>query len=1153
MKQRIHFGVLLALIAGNMNDSRILKKIFLIMKLVAIILFIVNLQVSATSFGQNVSISKNNISLKDAFKELRSQTGYFFIYNNEVLSKIDPVDINVKDVTIEQALITLLNGQPLSFSIEDKIITVKSRPVSTTRNQQNRVITGHVVDSEDGLPLPGVSVRVKGTATQGVTNVDGDFKITIKAEDKVLMFAYLGYAVKEVPITAANAYPVTLQVQSTQLKEVVVAFGTSTKKELTYSVKEITAKDIEQRPISNLNNAIVGAAPGVQTSTGNGQPGEGPEIRIRGFSSISNSNNPLYVLDGAPYEGDINMINPDDIETISLLKDAASTALYGARAANGIVLITTKKGKKNRNTFSFKYTQAASERALPVYERVNAYQFYPLMWESMRADYAADFPRAPADSVNRLATNNIYSILRWNPFNVANNEIVLPDGTINPAARLLYEEDMSLKDAMERLGLRTDASVSLSGGSAKNDYYVSLAYLNEQGFSIGSDFKRYSTRLRMNSQPKKWLSTGFTLNGTYSESGRANENSGINENPFYVDLLMAPIYPVHLHDPFTGAYILDANGNKQYDPGDYRPSMTGRNILAETLYNINQIRKNAIIANTNVDMTFLKDFKFTTTFSANLNNYRSNVVDNSIIGDAQGRGRAVRTNNFYAYLNFNQLLNYTKKIGAHSIKALIGHESYLNYFDNLTGSATSQATSSSTAIDNYAVVTNLNGYDRLYKTEGYLSKVDYSYDGRYIASASFRTDGSSKFYKTNRWGKFYSVSGAWNIDQEAFFKVKQIDQLKIRASYGEVGNDNLGDYFAYQGLYGLSYNNGTEPGTLMTQIRVDSLEWETNINSDIAVEFSAFKNRISGSVEYYRRQTNNLLFDVAVPLSSGLTSRNDNFGSMLNQGIEVTLTGDIIRKKNFKWTTTVNWTTMGNKILTLPDSYDGLITGLRRYREGRSIYEFYVRDWRGVDPATGLDMYTPANTALITSGQVFTESGEVLTTTSSLARYRYAGSAIPDYFGSVNNTFSYKNFSLQLMFIYQVGGLVYDNDYQDLMTGGSSSAIALHVDALNAWKQPGDITDVPRRVLSNLAIPNSDRFLVDASYLHLKTAAFTYSLPKKVLSRFGMQAAKVYLNGENIFMTSKRKGLDPSQTYTGSSSYTYAPARIISLGLNLTL
>ena len=1109
------------------------------MKLIAVILFIVNLQVSATSFGQNVSISKTDISLKDAFKELRQQTGYYFIYKNEVLANTGKVSIHVKDVSIDKALSALLKDQPLSYTIEDKIIVVKAKPEPVVSAvQQNRVLTGKVTDSNLGDPLPGVSVRIKESTTVVVTNSDGNFSITAKPGDKILVFNYIGYASKEINITGANKYNVTLVEQSTQLAEVAIAFGTSTKRELTNSVSQVTAKDIEQRPITNLTSALVGAAPGVQTNAGNGQPGEGPDIRIRGFGSITNDNNPLFVLDGAPYEGVINNINPDDIESISLLKDAASTALYGARAANGVVLITTKKGKKNSNTISAKLTQAMSSRGLPNYETVDAYDYFPLMWESLKNGTSATAEQATLDLKRTQG---------WNPFNVADDEIVLPDGKLNPNAKLLYPDDLRFSDYMKRTGLRSDLSMSLSGGADKSDYFVSLGYLKENGYIIASDFKRYTGRIRANATPRKWLTAGLTLNGNYSSAEQANESSGINENPFYIDTYLAPIYPVHRHDPVTGAFIT-IDGEKQFDAGDYRPLFTGRNIAAETIYNDNSVRRNAIIVNTNLEATFLKNFKFSTTFSGNLGNYRSSVIDNAIIGDAIGAGRISRVNSMTAYLNFNQLLNYNKKFGKHSVKALLGHESYISYYDYMSGARRNQAvnTEGSGVLDNYTTVTGLGSYDRFYKTEGYLSKFDYSYDSKYIASVSARRDGSSRFLPGNRWGNFWAVSGAWNIDREDFFKVKWVDYLKLRGSFGEVGNDRIGTYFSYA-LYTLGYNNGSEPGAIKTTEESD-VKWETNMNADVAVEFALFKNRLNATVEVYRRQSRNLLFDVNLPLTSPATTVNANMGSMRNEGLEVQLSGDVIRMKDFKWTMNINASTLRNKVIELPPQYVGRINGTKKYEVAKSMYEFWLRDWAGINPETGAEMWRAVNKG--TSPVYY--KGDTLTSSSANAVMYFGGSAIPDVYGSVNNTLSYKNFSLQVMVIYQLGGYTYDNDYASLMSRGTNGR-ALHVDALDRWQNAGDETYVPKRLTGATSVANSDRWLTSASYLNFRNATFTYSLPNKMSQRYGFKNARIYASGENIFISSKRKGMDPTQTYTGSPSYTYAPARILSLGLTVTL
>ncbi len=1105
------------------------------MKIIAVIVFVFSLHVSAKTLGQNVSIKKENITLKDVFKELRSQTGYFFIYNSKEVADSKLVSANFSNAPIDVVLTSVLKGFSLTYTIEDKIISLKPAATATVLSpiaQQNRTITGKVTDEEDGTPLIGVSIRVKGLPVGAISNTDGNFSISVSPNDKFLVFSYVGYVTKELTLTTSTKYEIALAKDSKQLDEVVVAFGTTTRNELTNSVTKISAKDIEQRPISNLNSAIVGASPGVQTTAGSGQPGEGPEIRIRGFGSVTGDNAPLYVLDGAPYEGVISNINPEDIDNISILKDASATALYGARAANGVVLITTKKGNTNgKTTISAKFTQAFSERGLPNYETLDAYQYFPIVWEALKNGTSGSAAAASQD---------LKGYVGWNPFNVADDEIVLQNGQMNPNARLLYPDDVRFREELQRLGMRSDMSVTLSGGSAKTDHYVSLNYLDENGYVIGSDFKRFSGRLRVNSNPRDWLKFGLNLFGTYTKSEQANESSGINENPFYIDLILAPIYPVYKHDPVTGAYLLDNRGNKIYDPGDYRPLFTGRNVVYETIYNSNQVKRNSLNGVANVEAKFWKDFKFSSNFSFTLGNYRSNVYDNSVMGDAVGAGRTTRTNSITNYLNFNQLLTWSKTINRHKISVLVGHENYLNYYDYLSGSRRSEGIAGLSVLDNMTTTTALGSYDRDYKTEGYLSKLDYSYRSRYLFSASFRRDGSSRFAPQSRWGNFWSISGAYNIDKEPFFKVKWIDMLKLRASYGEVGNDRTGSYFTYQRLYTLGYNNGTEGGAILTQAGNPNLVWEANQNADVAIEFSALKNRIGGTLEAFNRQSSNLLFAVTVPLTSGLLTYNDNFGSMRNRGIEVQLNGVPIKTKGFRWNVDVNWSTFENKILTLPSSYQERVSGTKKYQTGKSLYEFWLRDWVGVNPDNGDIQYRAADGSS--------------TSTLSNAVYYYAGSAIPDFFGSVNNTFTYKSWSLQALFIYQVGGYTFDNDYRSLMFRGgtTTNGRALHVDMLKRWQNAGDITNIQRLSTSG-SISDTDQWLTKSDYLNLRTVALTYNFPKKFLSRLKLTNAKAYVNGENLFITSARKGMDPTQTYTGDAEYTYAPSRIVSFGLNITL
>ncbi|WP_056848714.1 TonB-dependent receptor [Pedobacter sp. Leaf41] len=1120
-------------------------KAFLVMKLAAIIIFCLSLQVSGKTMAQKITLTANNASLKTIFKEIRKQTGYYFIYSNEVIEEANLVNVKAKDQGLDELLKNIFSRQPLNYAIEDKTIIVSVKPVAKVFGV-DRIISGVVSSSDDNTTLPGVSVRVKSKGNGVITNSDGKYTITLPTGETTLVFSYLGYTSKEVIVGANNTLNVQLTIENKQLEEVVVqAYGTVRKSALTNSVSTINSKELENRPISNLATALVGAAPGIQTTTGSGQPGAGPSVRIRGFGTINGGSDPLYVVDGAPYEGALNNLNPDDIENISVLKDASASALYGSRGANGVILITTKKGKDVAPKLTLKTTQGLNSRGLSDYEKVDAFQYYPLLWESMRNSLVSG--GATLDAANTQASNNIVGSLISNPFTVADNHVVLTNGTINPAASLIYPEDLNWVNQLRRTGIRSEYNMNYSGASNKSDFFGSLAYLKDEGYSVLTDFNRYSGRVNINTHVKKWIKTGINLSGSVQKTNVGNQESGIWEDPFYTDLIFAPIYAVHKHNA-DGSYLLDALGNQVYDEGYTRPIAPGRNVLAETEYNENYTERNFISGRTFAEISFLKNFKLTTNFSLDLNNYKFNVFDSPIIGDGlTSNGKSNRTSSTTRTININQLLNYNRSFGSHNIDVLAGHEAYQRRYDYNFGSASGQIVSGSTELKNFATILSLTSYQDNYRIESYFGRFQYDYDGKYFVSGSYRTDGSSKFSPVNRWGEFWSVGAGWQINKEKFFNVSWVDNLKLRGSYGQVGSDDLGSYYLYQTFYDTGFKNGNEAGIKQAlALGNEDIQWESTNSMDIALEFGFLKNRISGSVEYFNRYTDNLLFNVQLALSSGLNTQNQNFGSLYNRGVEIQLDGTPIKTKSFKWNVGVNWTTFTNKISKLP--YDEFIDGTKKYMVGQSRYDYWLRDYYGIDPDTGSELFVAGPAATTTKTM---PDGTVVTTSGTNALYHYAGSSIPDFYGSINNTFTYKNFALDFRFIYQVGGVSFDGDYQSLMSNGTYGR-ALHVDALDRWQKPGDVTNVPRRAIGTTTY-DSDRWLVDASYLYLRAANFSYTVPKTFSRKLSITNARIFVTGENLFMRSYRKGFDPSQAYNGNSSYTYAPNRIVSLGLNVTL
>ncbi len=1049
----------------------------------------------------------------------------------------------------------------------------------TQANSQNKTVTGKVTDSKDGSPLQGVSVSVKG-ATGTVSAADGSFKIIVPAASKTISFSSVGFQKSDLPIPANGQISFSMKNEDAALDEiVVVAYGTAKKETNTGSQGKITAADVGKRPNSNVTANIEGAIPGVITGSANGQPGSGVNIRVRGFGSINATSEPLFVVDGAPYIGGTSNINPDDVESITILKDASSTALYGSRAANGVVMITTKKGKKGRNNISAKVLNGISSRGLPEYERLDAFQYYPIMWEAYRNSlvYPSSGTGISLDSANRVASGlttrtNIKDLLSYNPFNVANNTIVGTNGQLNPNAQLIYGDDLDWTKELLRQGNRQEYSVNFGGGTEKSDYFLSLSYLDDKGFTLRSDLKRYSARLNLNVNPLPWFKTGLNISGNFSTSNTASDGGSTNfVNPFFYSRNVGPIYPVYAHNMTTGAFLLDAGGNRFWDLGNMggsqgvpnRPSggFAGRHALAETTLNDQNFSRNVVSARNYMDITFLRDFKFTNNISLDFQGQYDGSYQNVLVGDGAPAGRSSRDYSSTTGFVLSQILNYGKKIGEHRVDALLGHESFNQMNQALGGFKQGQSLSGNTELGNFTTINSSTSSLDRYRIESYFSRVSYDYKSKYFVSGSIRRDGNSRFAEQSRWGTFWSVGGGWNINKENFMSnVSWVNQLKLRSSYGVVGvADGIG-FYAYQGLYNYA-NNANEPGIVQSQTAFlnRELTWETNKQFDIGVDFSLFKNRLNGSIEYYNRISADLLFEVPQPLSSGALSVNQNTATMINKGIEIQLTGDVIRKKEFIWNMGINLTTVTNRITKMPATVPEFVTGTKKYAVDASIFDYWLRSYYGVDPTDGAALYIAQNTAASATRRLITnKNGSVDTVTTSVSngKFEYQGSTIPDLYGSFTQSITFKNLTLSALFTFQVGGLTYDNNYAGLMSSGTYGG-AIHTDILNRWQKPGDITNVPRLDAGRLTDFNgaSSRWLVDASYFNIRSINLTYSLPKSLANKMKINGGQFFVSMENVafFNKNKRVGLNNQQAFSGVTSNAYPPARVFTVGLNFNL
>jgi len=1021
---------------------------------------------------------------------------------------------------------------------------------------QTSSVTGTVTDAGDGSPIPGVSVFVKGTTIGTVTTPDGTYNLAVPNDAATLVFSFVGMTTQEVAYTGQANINVVLESDALGLDEVIVtAFGTTTKEAFTGSADVVGAKELSSRNVTSPIAAIEGRATGIQFTSASGQPGSSPGIVIRGVGTLNGSTDPLYIVDGVQFEGDLNTISQDDIESFTILKDASSTALYGSRAANGVVMITTKSGDKGAIRTSVSAQVGVVSRAISNYDEVSPGQYYETMWEALKNSSAGN-----GDPV--YASENIYNNLGYNPFNVANNQIVGTDGKLNPSAQVMYKS-LDWYDAMEQTGVRTNYNVNIGGGGEKHKVFFSTSYLDEEGYVVSTNYNRITTRLNAEFDATDWLKIGGSGNITISEStGPTSAGEGSIANPFGFAKNIGSIYPVYVND-LDGNIVLDAGGNPLYDAGegysDYnigsRPIYQGRHALQELLLNDERKKNNTYGLKFHADAKIIEGLNFRVQYSRDINEGLVKEYENHIIGDADPTGRYSEERYRRDVENFNQILTFKKYFNdVHSVEITAGHESYQRIFSGFDGSSIKQVSTGIYEFDNFAEPISLGGATTKKTLEGYFLRANYNFDGKYYISASARRDGTSVFDKKSRWGNFYSVGASWRIDQENFMQsVSWVDHLKLRGSYGQVGNDDLGDYFLSQPRYGLTSNAGN-PAIYWQDIGNANLQWETVGSFDVALEFVLFNNLIDGSIEYYKKNSTDLLYDLPIALSNGLNVVPSNIADMYNSGIELGLTGHLIKKGGFKWDMAVQASTFKNEITSIPDPF---IDGSKRWAEGRSVYDFYILQTAGVDPDNGDQLFLMFE--IDENGEsvpVLDADGNQETTNDWEATERaYTGdSSIPDLLGSVSNYFSYKGFDLNVLMTFGIGGKYLDYGYAAMMHSGSYGR-SLHPDILNAWTNPDDVTSVPRMENGNVDLvrSQSSRFLTDASFWTLKNINIGYTFDSSITNKLGVDDLRLSLTGENLFLKSKRAGLDPQYNLSGTTDGDdFRPSRIISIGLNVS-
>lgn len=1018
--------------------------------------------------------------------------------------------------------------------------------------------TQGIVNDSNGFPEMDIEVQIKGTGTTVFTDENGAFSIDAKIGDILIIDG------NEIIVTSNNLGTIAPKVKKDDIElaeTVVTAYGTQKKETLVGSVGVVSAKDIEDRPLTNVAKALDGTVSGVRVSTGSGQPGSGLNIQVRGIGSYNLTTDPLYVVDGSIYTGSLQDLNPNDIESLTVLKDAASTSLYGSSAANGVVLITTKKGKRGKGAFRFSSNTGVVTRGIPEYNRVGAGDYYVATWNSMRnGKLAAGSTLAEANAY--ASTNLISGNLKNNIYGVADNQVVV-DGVLTNAKQLY--NDFDWEKYITKTGSFEKYDLDYSGATENTNYFAGFGYNKESGYVIKSDFERYSARASVDSQVTDWLKLGANINGSMIKSQLAN-SSGTSSyvNPFYFARNMGPIYSPYLYNA-EGKRVYDSEGNVAYDGNETRgrgsSASAGRNVLQETLLNNDLQTTNSTNSRFFAEFKLAKGLTFTSNASYDLRNYKVKSYGNKVIGDAAGAGslsiETAKTTGF----TFNQILNYRTSFGGHNLDVILGHESFERVYEYAYQSKREEVVGGIYELINFLTTTSNYSFNRVLKKEGYFSRINYDYQNKYLVSVSGRIDKSSRFDPKNRTGYFWSAGAGWNLHKESFLSSSSvINNLKLKASYGQVGNDGgLGlepGYQTYLDLYELGYNNAGETGVYLSQVGNPDLKWESRNKFDVGVDFGLFNNRISGTVDYYSEDVVDMIFGFKVPNSAGVPGNEiyRNVGTMRNSGFEIALNFGIFRTPSFTWDLGILASTIDNKMIKMPNGKEGVITsGNYRLAEGHSRYEYWLRQWYGVDPTDGAALFLQADDLADDTSTRIGKNGEKLTTNQNNAKYDYSGSSIPDLFGSINNTFRYKNVDLAVQLNYQLGGKVYDSNYASLMSSYPQGN-AIHTDMLNAWSKPGDVTDVPIMSTANVnaAGAASSRWLVSADYLTIRTVQLGYNFNKKDIETIGLKSLRIYAAGENLYSWTARKGLEPSQSFSGSTTYRYTPSRIVSVGINVS-
>lgn len=1108
-----------------------------------------------------VTINVKNESVEKVLKRINKETSLNFFYDPAILSKASSVTLNVKDMPLQEVLNMLsvqtgLNFQRINNTISVNWETNSKQPIQSPKEK----ITGTIKDN-NGDPVIGASIQIKNTGIGTITDYNGQFSLSNVPENGILIISYIGYDTEEIPVNKKKNLQIVMKENTKQLEEiVVVAYGTAKKSSFTGSAEVVKQDRIEKRVVADVSKALEGTVAGVQSTSGSGQPGSGASMVIRGFGSISASNTPLYVVDGVPFDGALNTINPNDIESVTVLKDASAGALYGSRGANGVVMITTKRGERDDNQISInlKANWGISSRAIPKYETVNEAEYLELAFEAYKNEqiYTEGIdPLLAGTQAIEVMKGMAKGVLgyneEYNPFNMPLQELINPiTGKINPTAQLKYHEDW--KDELSNHNpLRQEYQLSVTGGNKKTQYMISMGYLDEVGLLQTTEFERYTGRVNIDTQAKKWFKTGFNASFAQTSTNYNSASGSVISNLWYTSQIMAPIYPVYEHNT-DGSLKTDANGNKIYDYGKNRIALANSNAIALLHEDKENNTRDNLSARTYIQLStnddeygIFKGFSLMANLGLDYFNTHEMSYSNPYTGNAATTAgsltKAVQRQLSYT---FNQLLTYQRNIRSHSLDVMIGHEYYELKQQFLGAQKTGFPFGGLYELSAAATLSGASSQTDKYAIESFLSRVNYNFAQKYYFSASFRTDGSSRFHKDSRWGKFWSLGTSWRISEESFMKKYDwVNNLTLKASFGSQGNDNIGSYYAYQSLYNMGLSNGSLNGAGINSLENKDLKWEKNENLNIGIEARLF-NRLSLTAEFFNKHTKDLLLNMPKATSSGFDAYPANIGSMRNMGLDVTVTVDILKNSDLKWTLIAMGSHIRNKILKLADKPE-IISGSNIFKEGETVNSFYLPISAGVDPLTGNQLYWVDHDKNSNIVSKYKTDDVTLTANSR----EIVGNRIPDLYGSITNDFSYKGIDFSILTTYSIGGEMLDGVYGSMMNVGYKGYV-WHKNALRRWQQPGDITDIPK-IMWDQQLRVTDKDLINASYFAIKNITLGYTFPKDWLTKIKMDNIRVYATANNLALFSHLKGMDPQYNFTGTVGYTYTPSRTYSIGIDI--